>query len=176
MIAGPGRFGFDCTNVRSGSELALRQQTLLPLADLNPQSPHVREGGRSGKAWRSGQCPSRARSEMKNITCIEDLRELARAIGLASFSRLDASSARPPVEPGCPVWVISCRGSHKAGCPLYPRKLPRLSTAGASALGQKRTHALQQLGYARSFWIKKKNTLRIVERPRLEARKKRLTK
>ena len=40
----------------------------------------------------------------------------------------------------------------------------------------KRTHAVQQLGYARSLWIKKKNTLRIVERPRLEARKKRLTK
>ena len=35
---------------------------------------------------------------------------------------------------------------------------------------------MQQLGYARSLWIKKKNTLRVVERPRLEARKKRLTK
>jgi len=29
---------------------------------------------------------------------------------------------------------------------------------------------------ARSLWIEKKNTLRIVERPRLEAREKRLTK
>jgi hypothetical protein len=45
-----------------------------------------------------------------------------------------------------------------------------------SALGHNRTLAMQQLGYARSLWIKKKNTLRVVERPRLEARKKRLTK
>ena len=35
----------------------------------------------------------------------------------------------------CPLWVKSCRGSLKAGCPLYPRKLPRMSPTRASALG-----------------------------------------
>ena len=44
----------------------------------------------------------------------------------------------------CPLWVKSCRGANKLGCPLYPRKLPRLSPTGASALGHNRTHALRQ--------------------------------
>jgi hypothetical protein len=35
----------------------------------------------------------------------------------------------------CPLWVKSCRGAVKVGCPLYPRKLPRLSVVGASAKG-----------------------------------------
>jgi len=39
----------------------------------------------------------------------------------------------------CPLWVISCRDAVKVGCPLYPRKLPRLSPTGASAKGQQLT-------------------------------------
>jgi len=56
-----------------------------------------------------------------------------------------------------------------------PKSGTLVERVGMSALCQKRTHAVQQLGYACS-WIKNKNTSRIVERPRLEACKKRLTK
>jgi hypothetical protein len=41
---------------------------------------------------------------------------------------------------------------------------------------QETDYAVRQLGYGHSLWIKNKNAPRIVERPRLEARKKRLTK
>jgi hypothetical protein len=44
----------------------------------------------------------------------------------------------------CPLWVKSCRGAVKLACPLYPRKLPRLSPTGAAVKGHKRTHAPQQ--------------------------------
>jgi hypothetical protein len=44
----------------------------------------------------------------------------------------------------CPLWVISCRGAVKLGCPLSPRKLPRQSPTGAAVKGHKRTHAPQQ--------------------------------
>jgi hypothetical protein len=43
-----------------------------------------------------------------------------------------------------------------ASCPLYPRKLPRHSQTGVSALGQKRTHAPQH------DWYKKKDRLAAV--------------
>ena len=72
----------------------------------------------------------------------------------------------------CPLWANNCRASSEVARPLYPQKLPRHSFAVAAVKGHKRTHAVQQLGYAPSLWIKNKNTLRIVERPRLEARKK----
>jgi outer membrane immunogenic protein len=44
----------------------------------------------------------------------------------------------------CPLRVINCCGAIKVRCPLHPRKLPRHSLTGESALGQKLTHALQQ--------------------------------
>ena len=44
-----------------------------------------------------------------------------------------------PVPRSCPLWVISCHGAVKVARPLYPRKLPRKSPTGVSALGQKRT-------------------------------------
>jgi hypothetical protein len=36
-------------------------------------------------------------------------------------------------------------GPVKFGCPLYPRKLPRLTPDGAAALDHKQTHALQYI-------------------------------
>jgi hypothetical protein len=36
-----------------------------------------------------------------------------------------------------PLWVISCRDAVVLRCPLFPRKLPRPSIAGAAAKGQK---------------------------------------
>jgi hypothetical protein len=47
----------------------------------------------------------------------------------------------------CPFWVISCHGAVKVARPLYPRKLPRKSPTGVSALGHKRTHAPQQKSF-----------------------------
>ena len=40
---------------------------------------------------------------------------------------------------------MNCRGAIKFECPLYPQKLPRLSRAGAAALGQQRTSSLAAL-------------------------------
>ena len=33
-------------------------------------------------------------------------------------------------------WVMNCRGKVKVACPLYSRKLPRISAAAAAAKGQ----------------------------------------
>jgi hypothetical protein len=41
------------------------------------------------------------------------------------------------------LWVISCRGVSQPRRPFYPQKLPRRPPTGASAKGQKRTHAPQ---------------------------------
>jgi hypothetical protein len=43
-----------------------------------------------------------------------------------------------------PLRVISCRDRRRRPCPFYSRKLPRPLPIGAAALGQNRTHALQQ--------------------------------
>jgi hypothetical protein len=40
----------------------------------------------------------------------------------------------------CPLWVISCRDALELGCPLYRRKLPRLSPISTAAMGQHRTY------------------------------------
>src|SRR5580704_1219452 len=42
----------------------------------------------------------------------------------------------------CPKWVISCRDRSDSWCPLYPRKLPRLSPLGAAAKGHELPRAL----------------------------------
>jgi hypothetical protein len=38
----------------------------------------------------------------------------------------------------CSLWVISCRDALRLACPLWPRKRPRRSSAGAAAKGHKR--------------------------------------
>jgi hypothetical protein len=38
-----------------------------------------------------------------------------------------------------PFWVISCRDGLHFWCPLYPRKLSRLSPTGTAAKGHQRT-------------------------------------
>jgi hypothetical protein len=56
-------------------------------------------------------------------------------------------SALPPksdTKADGPHWVISCRDGSNFWCPLYPRKLPRKSKDGTSALGHEETHALEQ--------------------------------
>jgi hypothetical protein len=39
---------------------------------------------------------------------------------------------------------LSCRDRPYSWCPQYSQKLPRLLPTGVSAMGQKRTHALQR--------------------------------
>ena len=58
---------------------------------------------------------------------------MAREMGFGAT--LQSSNFAHP----CPLWVISCRDAHLVPCPLYPRKLPRQSQTGVSALGQIRT-------------------------------------
>jgi glutathione S-transferase len=41
-----------------------------------------------------------------------------------------------------PLWVISCRGIVELACLLYPRKLPQLSPADASAKGHQKQTSL----------------------------------
>jgi len=42
-------------------------------------------------------------------------------------------------EDQCPLWDIICRDRPNSWCPLYPRKLPRLSPTSAAVKGQKQT-------------------------------------
>jgi hypothetical protein len=61
-------------------------------------------------------------------------------------------------DAACPLWVISCRGAVKVGCPLSPRKLPPQSPTGAAVKGQKQTPAVQQnarmlIRKRRPLWI-----------------------
>jgi hypothetical protein len=45
----------------------------------------------------------------------------------------------------CPLWVRSCRGPIKSGCPLCSQKLPRLPPTGAAAKGHKLPHGLHNM-------------------------------
>src|SRR5271166_193159 len=49
-----------------------------------------------------------------------------------------------PMRAVCPLWVNNCRATSREARPLYPRKRTPTVAAGMSAMGHKRTHAVQQ--------------------------------
>jgi hypothetical protein len=64
---------------------------------------------------------------------------------LLSDVRFAPESGRCRATLGCLLRIKSGRDALKFRCPLYPRKQTSPNTVAMSALGQKRTHALQQL-------------------------------
>jgi hypothetical protein len=88
-------------------------------------------------ALRPSVLPARPRAFERRFIALpltEDNASYRFELALGKWPEGTLRNARP-----CPLWVISCRATRLGARPLYPRKQPRHSLTGVSALGQKQT-------------------------------------